>query len=299
MRAPRRPAGRRRPADERRHRRRYANCVRPRYEPLGPVRGTRAVARARDEPSQVRCDRAPRSRLLQSAVGGEVRAPAGPAAARGDFARARPGLRAGRARAPHHRALRLDRDRARPLAVHARRRARAGRVDRCARPAAPRRHRHPRLSSRSRDLSPVGDAGRRRHRRRHGRHLPAAARLDAFRGLRPRRHRLLEEEAPGRVHRASRRTRARTPRPPRQRAGGHRRGLVPMHAVTATQDEWDEYEWKFCPLGRAPRPRAAGRPGRTRDARPRGRWRDAYLKWGREALGFAAYLFYRPGTRNG
>jgi hypothetical protein len=29
------------------------------------------------------------------------------------------------------------------------------------------------------------------------------------------------------------------------------------------------------------------------------RWRDAYLKWGREALGFAAYLFYRPGTRNG
>ena len=22
-------------------------------------------------------------------------------------------------------------------------------------------------------------------------------------------------------------------------------GLIPMHAVTASADEWDEYEWKF------------------------------------------------------
>ena len=29
------------------------------------------------------------------------------------------------------------------------------------------------------------------------------------------------------------------------------------------------------------------------------RWRDAYLRWGRDALGFAAYLFYRPGARIG
>ena len=25
------------------------------------------------------------------------------------------------------------------------------------------------------------------------------------------------------------------------------------------------------------------------------RWRDAYLRWGRDTMGFAVYLFYRPG----
>ena len=29
------------------------------------------------------------------------------------------------------------------------------------------------------------------------------------------------------------------------------------------------------------------------------RWRDAYLRWGRETLGFAVYLFYRPGPTLG
>ena len=29
------------------------------------------------------------------------------------------------------------------------------------------------------------------------------------------------------------------------------------------------------------------------------RWRDAYLRWGRDTLGFAIYLFYRPGARMG
>jgi hypothetical protein len=29
------------------------------------------------------------------------------------------------------------------------------------------------------------------------------------------------------------------------------------------------------------------------------RWRDAYLRWGRDTLGFAVYLFYRPGARVG
>jgi SAM-dependent methyltransferase len=72
-------------------------------------------------------------------------------------------------------------------------------------------------------------------------------------------------------------------------------GLVPMHAVTANSDEWDEYEWRYC--------RAIERYVREQpddpDARPMlersRRWRDAYLKWGRDTLGFAAYLFYRPG----
>ena len=27
------------------------------------------------------------------------------------------------------------------------------------------------------------------------------------------------------------------------------------------------------------------------------RWRDAYLRWGRDTLGFAVYLFSRPAVR--
>jgi SAM-dependent methyltransferase len=76
-------------------------------------------------------------------------------------------------------------------------------------------------------------------------------------------------------------------------------GLIPMHAATATIDEWDEYEWKFF--------RAVERYAREQPDDPdvpsmldrSRRWRDAYLRWGRESMGFAAYLFYRPGARIG
>jgi len=71
-------------------------------------------------------------------------------------------------------------------------------------------------------------------------------------------------------------------------------GLVPIHAVTASDDEWDEYEWKYA---RAIERYATEQPGdvdvpemleRSR------RWRDAYLRWGRDTLGFGVYLFWRP-----
>jgi SAM-dependent methyltransferase len=76
-------------------------------------------------------------------------------------------------------------------------------------------------------------------------------------------------------------------------------GLVPMHAVTASDDEWDEYEWKFCrSIERYVREQPDDPDGPAMLERVR-RWRDAYLRWGRESLGFAAYLFYRPGGRVG
>jgi SAM-dependent methyltransferase len=76
-------------------------------------------------------------------------------------------------------------------------------------------------------------------------------------------------------------------------------GLIPMHAATASPDEWDDYEWKYC--------RSIERYARERPEDPDvpmmleriRRWRDAYLRWGRDTLGFALYLFYRPGTRPG
>jgi SAM-dependent methyltransferase len=72
-------------------------------------------------------------------------------------------------------------------------------------------------------------------------------------------------------------------------------GLVPMHAVTASADEWDEYEWRYCrSVERYVREQPDDPDARWMLERSR-RWRDAYLKWGRDTLGFAAYLFYRPG----
>ncbi len=74
-------------------------------------------------------------------------------------------------------------------------------------------------------------------------------------------------------------------------------GLVPMHAAVASDDEWDEYEWKYA--------RSIERYAREQPDDPDmpemldriHRWRDAYLRWGRSTLGFAAYLFFRPGGR--
>ena len=76
-------------------------------------------------------------------------------------------------------------------------------------------------------------------------------------------------------------------------------GLIPMHAATASADEWDEYEWKYCrSIERYAReqPDDPDVPAMIERIR---KWRDAYLRWGRDTLGFAIYLFYRPGPRVG
>jgi SAM-dependent methyltransferase len=76
-------------------------------------------------------------------------------------------------------------------------------------------------------------------------------------------------------------------------------GLTPMHAVTASDDEWDEYEWKFCRSVERYVREQPDDPDCTAMLDRVRRWRDAYLRWGRDSLGFAAYLFYRPGARVG
>jgi SAM-dependent methyltransferase len=76
-------------------------------------------------------------------------------------------------------------------------------------------------------------------------------------------------------------------------------GLIPMHAATASTDEWDEYEWKYCRAIEAyarEQPEDPDVPAMIERIR---KWRDAYLKWGRNMRGFALYLFYRPGARIG
>jgi SAM-dependent methyltransferase len=76
-------------------------------------------------------------------------------------------------------------------------------------------------------------------------------------------------------------------------------GLIPMHATTASQDEWDDYEWKYCrSIERYAREQLDDPDNPWMLERIR-RWRDGYLRWGRDTLGFALYLFYRPGPMVG
>ena len=71
-------------------------------------------------------------------------------------------------------------------------------------------------------------------------------------------------------------------------------GLGFLHAVVASQDDWDRYEglqWYSSRryLREHPDTELAG------ELRERGdRYRDAYLRWGRDELGWAVYLFDRP-----
>ena len=71
-------------------------------------------------------------------------------------------------------------------------------------------------------------------------------------------------------------------------------GLIPLHAFVASADEWDEYEWKYSrsieryALEQPADPDVPAMLERIR------RWRDGYLRWGRDTLGFGVYLFQRP-----
>ncbi len=67
-------------------------------------------------------------------------------------------------------------------------------------------------------------------------------------------------------------------------------GLTPCWAITASQREWDEYEWAHA---RNIEAYAAGDPSESAQAMlQRSRdWRQAYWRWGRECLGFGLYLF--------
>lgn len=73
-------------------------------------------------------------------------------------------------------------------------------------------------------------------------------------------------------------------------------GLIPMHACTATDDEWDEYEWKALRSIERYAQEEPDDPDVAEMLAHARRWRDAYLRWGRGTLGFGVYLFHRAGA---
>ena len=71
-------------------------------------------------------------------------------------------------------------------------------------------------------------------------------------------------------------------------------GWIPMYATASSPHEWDEYEGLYA---RAIERHLLDHPDDPDAAAMRTRitnWRDAYLRWGRDTLGFGIYLFVRP-----
>lgn len=72
---------------------------------------------------------------------------------------------------------------------------------------------------------------------------------------------------------------------------GQKLGLIPLWAYTANDDEWDDYEWlysssieNYC-FENPEDPDCDAMLERIRT------WRQTYLKWGRDTLGFGLYLY--------
>ncbi len=77
-------------------------------------------------------------------------------------------------------------------------------------------------------------------------------------------------------------------------AAGEEEGLIALYSCVSSDDEWDHYEGLYAraveryALAHPDEPECAQMQERIR------RWRAAYLRWGRETLGFGLYLFLKP-----
>lgn len=75
---------------------------------------------------------------------------------------------------------------------------------------------------------------------------------------------------------------------------GEAAGLEPLYATTSTEQEWDEYAWRYA---WALEQHLAADPDDPDAAIIRNRaqgWRALYVQEGRETMGFGLYLFRRP-----
>ncbi len=70
-------------------------------------------------------------------------------------------------------------------------------------------------------------------------------------------------------------------------------GLTPIYSTTSSQDEFDHYEGMYlAAMERYLRVNPDDPDARAMGERIRG-WRDAWLRWGRETLGFGVYVFMK------
>jgi SAM-dependent methyltransferase len=75
---------------------------------------------------------------------------------------------------------------------------------------------------------------------------------------------------------------------------GWAEGLTPLYSVPSSPDEWDHFEGNFAARGYR-RAYALPSAGERRAALERTRrWQAAYVRWGRETMGFGFYVFLKP-----
>jgi len=68
-------------------------------------------------------------------------------------------------------------------------------------------------------------------------------------------------------------------------------GLTPLYAATSSDEDWDDFEWAH---RRRFEDKVFMNPTSVearRDLESSRRWRDGYLRWGRDTLGFGFYIF--------
>jgi SAM-dependent methyltransferase len=71
-------------------------------------------------------------------------------------------------------------------------------------------------------------------------------------------------------------------------------GLIPLYATTSNSDEWDDFEWSHRMRIEKAAAQAPEDP-EMREKREQSRiWRNGYLRWGRNTMGFGFYLFQKP-----
>jgi len=74
-------------------------------------------------------------------------------------------------------------------------------------------------------------------------------------------------------------------------------GLTLLYTVVSSEDDWDRYEglqWQAAERYTAAHPDDPDVEPLLKASRQH---RDAYLRWGRDCLGWAMYLFRKPGGR--
>jgi hypothetical protein len=69
------------------------------------------------------------------------------------------------------------------------------------------------------------------------------------------------------------------------------RGLIPLWASVASQEDWDRYEWTCISNREKYVLEHPDDPDCQSILENNRSWRDAYLRWGRDSLGFGMYLF--------
>jgi ubiquinone/menaquinone biosynthesis C-methylase UbiE len=73
-------------------------------------------------------------------------------------------------------------------------------------------------------------------------------------------------------------------------------GLIPLYSSVSSEDDWDHYEGLYCrgieryTFNHPEDPDCEAMQQRIR------KWRDTYLRYGRDTLGFGLYLFMKPAA---